>query len=210
MRHRAPAFVLFAVLSAFPMNAAAACQPQNRFTNSTPIVIPDPKLPGARPTSGRARPYPSTIDVTGVMGQVTKVTVTLHDGRHDRPEDVDILLVGPHGEALIVLSDVVASGFGPTESEGPHTVELTDTPGPGEAQLVRIKPTNVGAGDSFSRPAPPPPYRNPAPAGTATLAETFGGRDPNGTWSLYVMDDGSRSTGSIAGGWTLILEAVCP
>jgi hypothetical protein len=34
----------------------------------------------------------------------------------------------------------------------------------------------------------------------------FDGTDPNGTWSLFVFDDGAGDAGRIAGGWSLELE----
>jgi hypothetical protein len=40
----------------------------------------------------------------------------------------------------------------------------------------------------------------------------FNGLDPNGTWSLYVVDDFGGEIGSIAGGWSLTItttEAAC-
>jgi uncharacterized repeat protein (TIGR01451 family) len=53
-----------------------------------------------------------------------------------------------------------------------------------------------------------PPY----PAGTGfwtnnpTLA-AFNGVNPNGVWSLYVVDDSSSDNGTIAGGWSLNISA---
>ena len=35
---------------------------------------------------------------------------------------------------------------------------------------------------------------------------TFAGTDPNGTWSLYIVDDWSSDSGSLSGGWSLGLE----
>lgn len=48
------------------------------------------------------------------------------------------------------------------------------------------------------RPAPAP-----APSSATTLAGAFNGTNPNGTWSLYVIDDACPDTGSVAGGWSL-------
>ncbi len=45
------------------------------LTNATPIVIPA-GAPGM--TTGPASPYPSTINVAGLGGTVTRVTVTLN------------------------------------------------------------------------------------------------------------------------------------
>ena len=46
----------------------------------------------------------------------------------------------------------------------------------------------------------------PAPLGPySTNLSTFYASDPNGTWSLYVVDDALVDTGVIAGGWSLAL-----
>ena len=60
-----------------------------------------------------------------------------------------------------------------------------------------MKPTNYNELNPDSFPAPAP-----APSAATTLA-TFNGSNPNGTWSLYVKDDGAPDSGSIAGGWCL-------
>ena len=39
--------------------------------------------------------------------------------------------------------------------------------------------------------------------GTATLTTTFAGTDPNGAWSLYIMDDAGGDDGVITGGWSI-------
>jgi hypothetical protein len=57
------------------------------------------------------------------------------------------------------------------------------------------KPTNYGAGDTFPAPAPAP--------SSATTLSTFDGTNPNGTWSLYVVDDTGGDSGNLAGGWCL-------
>src|SRR5439155_25095467 len=63
---------------------------------------------------------------------------------------------------------------------------------------------DVTSGDSFVAPAPAGPYGDPAPVGSATLNGTFASQNPNGTWSLYVVDDAGGDVGSIAS-WCLEL-----
>src|SRR5206468_5520779 len=57
-----------------------------------------------------------------------------------------------------------------------------------------FKPTKVTGGDTFSSPARSGPY--------GTVLSAFNGVNPNGTWSLYVVDDATQDIGSI-GGWRL-------
>jgi hypothetical protein len=66
-----------------------------------------------------------------------------------------------------------------------------------------FKPSDVEVGDAFVAPAPAGSYGDPAPVGSATLTSVFAGTDPNGTWSLYVVDDTGADVGSISGGWCL-------
>src|SRR4029079_6570131 len=70
-----------------------------RFTNSTSISVP------ASSKSGPGSPYPSTITVSGFTNVVSKVTVTLIGVQHNIPDDMDIVLVGPTGEKVMLMSD---------------------------------------------------------------------------------------------------------
>ena len=169
----------------------------NTFANSGAITIND-----AAPASV----YPSRIFVTGLSGTLSKVTVQLKALNHPRPDDLDFLLVGPHGEKFVVLSDVggttAASGLNLTLDDSAAALA------PDSAALgsSTYKPTDVDTADTFPAPAPAAPYNCPAPAGIATLTNTFAGTDPNGTWSLYIVDGTAGPSGqvaSLASGWAL-------
>jgi hypothetical protein len=61
-------------------------------------------IPGGG-TVGNASPYPSTVSVSGAVGTVRKTTVTLKGFAHQCSIDTDMLLVGPHGQSTILMSD---------------------------------------------------------------------------------------------------------
>jgi len=188
----------------FNIRTGAVVAATHTFSNATSIVIP------AVGTSGVSAPYPSSINVSGVSGSVTSVAVTLNNFSHTFPGDVDVLLVGPGGQKFIPLSDL----GGGTDAVN-LTITLDDaapTALPATFVSGTFRPGNSGTGDTFAAPAPAAPYQSPAPAGSATFASVFGGANPNGTWSLYVVDDAGSDVGAFAGGWTLtvnVAEPVC-
>jgi subtilisin-like proprotein convertase family protein len=148
------------------------------------------------PNSGIANPYPSQIDVAGLQGTIRRVRVTLSGLAHTFPDDVDILLVGPGGQNAIILSDV-----GGNSNED---VDLTlddaaanNLPDTGPLNNGTFKPTNFDPGDPFPGPAP-------APDGTSALS-VFNGTNPNGLWSLYVVDDANGDFGEISA-WSLVFD----
>ena len=169
------------------------------FTNPTLV-----NLPSGQPatTSGPAAPYPSTINVSGIIDPVVGVTVTLNGLTHTYPGDLDFLLVAPNGDKMIFLSDV-----GGTGDVSNITLTLDDGAAelPSASQLVSgsFRPSNEGANDAFAGPAPAGPYGNATPAGTDTFASVFGGDDANGNWSLYAVDDVGGDVGTLSGGWTI-------
>jgi hypothetical protein len=166
--------------------ASAANADVASFSNVTPITI----------QFGAASVYPSNILVSGIVGTVTDINVTLTGFTHPYVYDVDILLVGPTGANIIPMSDIGV--FGTTASNANITLDDQGVAFPGGAGAIpsgNYIPTNNGAGDPFAAPAP-------APSGLTALS-TFNGLDPNGTWSLYVMDDFTTDDGSISGGWSI-------
>jgi hypothetical protein len=123
--------------------------------------------------------------------------VTLTGLTHTYPSDVDILLVGPAGQKVIIMSDV-----GGSYDISGVTVTLDDAAASSLTTSIvtsgTYKPTNLGASsDTFSSPAPAGPY-------VSTLS-AFNGTNPNGTWSLYVVDAATPDAGSISGGWSILI-----
>ena len=191
------------------MTFTVSSSPAALFCNATPISITGIL------SSGKANPYPSNIAVSGLTGVVSSVSVTLNNVQHDWGRDIDILLVSPDGRKFIVMSDV-GQGNG---LDNPATLTLSDagaaiiTNGSGQIASGIYKPTNHNDGlntDNFESPAPAAPWNSPAPTGSATFASVFNGANPNGTWSLYVMDDASSNSGSISGGWCLEITTGSP
>jgi len=165
-----------------------------QFSNPAAITIP---------SQGKASLYPSTLEVSRVRGTVARVTVTLAQINHPYPSDMDVLLVGPQGQKVVLMSD--AGG-----SERLRNVRYTfdDRAAAGlpinpssPVPTGTYKPTNHQGVDDFPD----------APAGaiTATL-DVFNGTSPNGTWSLYVVDDASPDGGNISGGWILSIFTTDP
>jgi hypothetical protein len=175
-----------------------------RYRNSTGIDIPP---------NGSGNPYPSQITVSGGPVSIGSMRITLYDYSSDAPISDAFLLVGPTGQAFILLAN--AGGLSPG---GPVTLNITDTAGqvvPANGPLTTddFEPTSYGAVPGFAPPAPPPPYNLPGGVvggtGTQTLSGNYGGTNSNGVWSLYVRnqapppDSPAGLSGSVAGGWGL-------
>jgi subtilisin-like proprotein convertase family protein len=165
------------------------------YRNSDLITIND---------EAAALPYPSAVAVPATTGTITKVTVTIYGLTHARQNDLDILLVGPLGQKVLLMSDV---GGGVSVANVNLTFDDAAAVflpiGAASITTGTYRPTDSGStSDAFSAPAPAAPY-------DLTLA-VFNGTNPTGTWSLYVMDDRGINTGSISGGWRLSLQTTVP
>jgi subtilisin-like proprotein convertase family protein len=177
-----------------PPQQAAPTPTTQTFSNPSSITIPA-GAPGT--TRGPANPYPSTINVSGMGGSLTKVVVTIAGISHPFPDDLAMLLVGPGGQNVVFMFNV-GCGFGVIgvtltfDQAAPQAL-------PDEDQIVTgtYRPTSVGvvAADLFVAPAPGPPY--------SLSLDVFNGTNPNGTWRLFVFDDATGDVGNIAGGWSL-------
>jgi subtilisin-like proprotein convertase family protein len=185
-RTKLVAGALAALALAVPASASATT---GTFTSTTPVAIPDG---GSAPASN--------IVVSGLPGLTNDVNVSLTNLSHKRVTDLDALLVAPNGAGGTVLlsdagdtTDVLDATLGFDDSA------LTTAPAPLVAGTY--KPTDVNTGADT--------YPVAGPYG-ATLA-SVNGFNPNGTWSLYLVDDDNTvdgadaSTGDIEG-WSLTVS----
>lgn len=162
----------------------------NFFANSASITIND---------NAAASPYPSAITVPGtIFGPVTKVRATLVGLSHTFPGDIDMILQGPTGATVMLMSDAGENGV---PVSGANITFDDDAPTGVPATVVSgtFKPTNIsGLGDDvFPAPAPAGPYGD--------VLSVFAGLNPAGQWRLYVRDDASLDVGSIATGWQIAI-----
>jgi subtilisin-like proprotein convertase family protein len=141
---------------------------------------------------GPANPYPRSQAVSGQAGVIADVNVRLSALSHEHPDDLDVLLEGPGGRRVLLMSD----SCGHFDY---HDVTLTwddEAPGPmedipavaGTCNAGAFRPTNHGGPpEDLLAPAPPGPY--------ASTLSAFDGLDPNGTWNLYFSDDAGGDVG---------------
>jgi subtilisin-like proprotein convertase family protein len=162
--------------------------------NPTPIVFPaDP------PGSGNATPYPSNITVAGGPTSITGVTVILNDVSHTFPDDLEIILVSPTNQVLILDNgqfdgtDAIAQDITYSQTAANYA------PSSGPMVTGTYKPVSYFVQNSFDPTAPP---LTPA-APYAHTFFAFNGSNANGTWSLYARDVVGGDTGAIAGGWCI-------
>ena len=147
-------------------------------------------------------PYPSTINVSGLTGTLSKVTATLSRFSHTYPGDVDVLLVAPTGAKTLLMSHAGNQPALNLDLTFDDAASPTNLPWRGSLSSGAYQPTAYAPAPVFSNPAPTGPY-------TAVLS-SLNGINPNGRWSLFVEDDRGGDFGGISNGWSLTLTAVTP
>ena len=151
---------------------------------------------------GPAANFPSVLSVSNVVGALVKVSVTLSNLSHSFPDDLDILLVSPAGDRVLLMSDA-CGGTDLVDTDLTFSddapVGLPDT---GLPNPLVVRPTNFGLGDPFSLPAPVGPY--------AAVLSAFNGKGANGDWLLFIMDDAVDDGGRLDGGWSLTFTTLKP
>jgi subtilisin-like proprotein convertase family protein len=184
--------------------AFVACGDTLNFSNTNYLAINDSDNP---PTV--ASPYPSAITVSGLTGEViTNLTVTLNGFTHSFPSDVNIILVGPQGQTALLMSNV---GGQDADSVSNLSITLDDQAG---APLPILDPLYSGIFQPTASTTPLPfDFPPPAQAGNSNalpMLSVFDGTDPDGVWSLFVVDDVAGDDGYISNGWAMSVSAGIP
>ncbi|MFN8150255.1 MAG: beta-propeller fold lactonase family protein [Solirubrobacterales bacterium] len=159
-------------------------------------------LPPDGDMKGLADLYPSEIAVSGLDAKVADVNVTLEGFNHTYPADMDVVLEGPGGQRVLLMSQ--AGSF--TDAVDADLTFDDSATGRVLAPVVggTYLPTNEDSNFIATSPAP---YCNPGPneadPQAACLTQAYRGTNPNGTWRLYATDVGDGDTGFLARGWSL-------
>ena len=195
-----PVSFLAAAILTIVATPAEAVAVRSSFAQTAPIFLGDPMEGGSNPTDlalpdGKASLYPSEIVITQ-PARIVDVNVVLTNLTHIYPDDLELVLVGPGGQQVVLMND--AGGFGDING-----IELTFSDEAAAAvsdagQLVSdfVRPASYGG---LALPVPAP-----APTGNTSLA-VFDGTLANGTWKLFAYDDDQGAVGALSG-WDLILE----
>jgi subtilisin-like proprotein convertase family protein len=158
--------------------AAVAVQGQIIVTQSTAIAIND---------NATASPYPSVIDLTTSRfpGLIQKVAVSISGLTHPFAPDLGLLLVGPNGKGVVLMS---GAGANPSGNSSLNAADLTFSDDassslPASSPLISggvYKPTD-NAHIPFPSPAPISGY-------SSSLGAAFAMTSPNGVWRLFALD----------------------
>ena len=165
----------------------------NSFANANAIIIPD---------HGAAAPYPAQLNVAGLSGLISKVTVTLNGFTHAFPSDVSAVLVNPAGASALLMSH--CGGGYPLNTISFTLDDAAGVPLPASTPISDGGVYQVAAYNG----AVTLPGAVPTPYGGSLAA--LNGTSPNGAWKLYVFDDSVGDSGNIAGGWTLNITTLQP
>lgn len=160
-------------------------------------------IPAGAPgtTSGIGGPYPSAIAVAGLPASGAGVyvnSVSINGFSHSWPSDVDIVLVSPTGQRVVIMSDAGGS----TDVTGINMV-FSDAAAailPPVLASGTWKPTNIAGPDNWPAPGPGS-ITNVNP----TLSSFTG--NPNGNWNLYVFDQFGGDFGAITS-WSISFRVV--
>ncbi|MBE0543181.1 MAG: immunoglobulin domain-containing protein [Verrucomicrobia bacterium] len=168
------------------------------FANTNAIQFPYQTF------AGSGNPYPSVINVSGMVNDVTEVVVHLKDLSMDTDGGgLDLLLVAPSGETSIVMSDAARLFAVSHATLQIDDLWLTTIPRDSSFSNGVFLPTDYPRpNDAFPQDSFPSAPAGPWPHSLASLR----GANPNGEWQLFARYGSPfGGSGQLAGGWSLEL-----
>ncbi len=148
------------------------------FTTLSSLPPPAPVAtfdgPGGNIPDNNATGFASTIDVSGLGTHLMDVDVTVSI-THNRGGDIDLFLTSPSGRRIDLVTDI-----------GGNNVDLYKG-----TTFDDSAPLTIG---DATIPTSPAPFTAVVPEGALGA---FIGEDPNGTWTLTVVDDTGGVTGKL-------------
>ena len=184
------AMILGASTLLLGLSSPTATAASGQFANTALITIPP---------AGAASLYPSSISVAGLRGAITDVNVSVDNVGHTNPDDLDVVVVSPSGDSVVVMSDA-CNGADSEDLDWTFDDEaagaMPDTPAGTCASGTYQPSVYDGSSDTW-------PGAFPGPHGTAL--SDFDGENALGTWHLYVHDDSASDSGDIERGWMLTI-----
>lgn len=172
--------------------AALNCSQSN---NTQAITIND-----STGTPTAATPYPSVSFQSGLGVALTRIRVNILNYVHAYAEDVGFLLISPTGKkVLLMLNCGGANSIVTPVNLIFDSNSVTALPDATPISSGTYKSTVYGVQFNFPSPAPAGAY--------LTAFTTLIGDNPNGAWSLWVVDSKTLDVGAIQNGWTLTIDA---
>lgn len=169
----------------------------NQFSFSVTVASPPPGLFGygqlVTITNTANQPYPISFNVANLVGSVSHVSVELRGLTHNDPANLDVLLVGPDGTAVMLMS-----GAGGADAVSGLDLVFDDSGAAMPASGTLVSGTNHPAYYTLGKRLLPMPA--PQSGYVGDLAAFTGSATPNGTWQLFVSDLTSGDIGQITGG----------
>ena len=147
---------------------------------------------------GLAANFPMVQYVTGAPTSISSVAVKLYGLTHTWPSDLQMFLRGPDGTCVGIMRHC---GGSDTISNVDINFAMGNPVVPDPIVAGTYAPSSNSSGwafDSVLTPTAPP-----APA-SFNLAD-FNGKNGNGPWNLWVIDTGVGNTGTIAGGFEVVI-----
>ena len=185
------------------------------WVNGQPVTATGTNWSGVVPIGGggvgvvTVAVYPLKIEVAGRAGLIHDMEVILRNLRHQRPDDLDILLVSPTGKKIMLMSD--AGGSTPVNNLTlvfkPYAAVTPPDEGDLGSDVTRqYQHSNYGETETVFPNAAAPADSPPGGPYQDRLTDLLWTDSPNGSWRLYIVDDSPTRSGFLLGSWCLNIQ----